>query len=245
MQAAAEPRRRAGVAPAAARGLPPQSRLRRSPTCATSRSGGGGGTLTAGLFLKEFVGPKPWAHLDIAGTARASVPTTPTCRRAAPAYGVRTLIELASDVQARRSMTRRCPRLGSASCSRSPFWRRAVRRRRRRARRSRRRLARAEARSRSTATDNLFTPAEHHHRSRHEGDVEEHRHGRAQREEVGRRARLRCAVRRRMQQVRSGRELLVHVHEGRHTFSYTCTIHSRDERTRRGRRRNSATTTVP
>lgn len=27
------------------------------------------GTITAGLFLKEFVGDVPWAHLDIAGTA--------------------------------------------------------------------------------------------------------------------------------------------------------------------------------
>jgi leucyl aminopeptidase len=27
------------------------------------------GTITAGLFLKEFAGDAPWAHLDIAGTA--------------------------------------------------------------------------------------------------------------------------------------------------------------------------------
>ena len=31
--------------------------------------GGGAGTITAGLFLKEFVNETPWAHLDIAGTA--------------------------------------------------------------------------------------------------------------------------------------------------------------------------------
>ncbi len=30
-----------------------------------------GGALTAGLFLKEFVDGQPWAHLDIAGPARA------------------------------------------------------------------------------------------------------------------------------------------------------------------------------
>lgn len=29
----------------------------------------GAGTITAGLFLKEFVDEKPWVHLDIAGTA--------------------------------------------------------------------------------------------------------------------------------------------------------------------------------
>lgn len=30
---------------------------------------GGAGTITAGLFLEEFVDEKPWVHLDIAGTA--------------------------------------------------------------------------------------------------------------------------------------------------------------------------------
>ncbi|MBI65475.1 MAG: hypothetical protein CMG64_04205 [Candidatus Marinimicrobia bacterium] len=29
----------------------------------------GAGTITAGAFLKEFVGDTPWCHLDIAGTA--------------------------------------------------------------------------------------------------------------------------------------------------------------------------------
>jgi leucyl aminopeptidase len=28
-----------------------------------------GGAITAALFLEEFVEKKPWAHLDIAGTA--------------------------------------------------------------------------------------------------------------------------------------------------------------------------------
>jgi len=28
-----------------------------------------GGAITAALFLKEFVGDVPWAHLDVAGTA--------------------------------------------------------------------------------------------------------------------------------------------------------------------------------
>ena len=30
-----------------------------------------GGALVAGLFLQEFVDDRPWAHLDIAGPARA------------------------------------------------------------------------------------------------------------------------------------------------------------------------------
>jgi leucyl aminopeptidase len=33
-----------------------------------------GGAITAALFLKEFVGDVPWAHMDIAGTAFAEKP---------------------------------------------------------------------------------------------------------------------------------------------------------------------------
>lgn len=35
---------------------------------------GGAGTITAGLFLEEFVDNKPWVHLDIAGTAYYDAP---------------------------------------------------------------------------------------------------------------------------------------------------------------------------
>ncbi len=55
----------------------------------------GAGTLTAGLFLKEFAGEKPWAHLDIAGTARSSADDAETSK-GGTGYGVRTLVELAS-----------------------------------------------------------------------------------------------------------------------------------------------------
>jgi len=58
-------------------------------------SGGGAGTLTAGLFLKEFAGDTPWAHLDIAGTARSSSDDADTSK-GGTGYGVRTLVELAS-----------------------------------------------------------------------------------------------------------------------------------------------------
>jgi leucyl aminopeptidase len=34
-----------------------------------------GGALTAGLFLKEFVGASPWVHVDIAGPASATKET--------------------------------------------------------------------------------------------------------------------------------------------------------------------------
>nr|WP_284294890.1 hypothetical protein [Luteimicrobium album] len=33
---------------------------------------GDAGSITAALFLREFTGAVPWAHLDIAGTARSS-----------------------------------------------------------------------------------------------------------------------------------------------------------------------------
>jgi leucyl aminopeptidase len=44
------------------------------------------GTITAALFLEEFVGSTPWAHLDIAGR-RSSTPTTPGARGGPPPSG--------------------------------------------------------------------------------------------------------------------------------------------------------------
>jgi leucyl aminopeptidase len=52
-----------------------------------------GGALTAGLFLKEFVGDVPWAHLDIAGPARSEEDDAYT-PKGASGFGVRTLVEL-------------------------------------------------------------------------------------------------------------------------------------------------------
>jgi leucyl aminopeptidase len=57
--------------------------------------GGYGGALTAGLFLKEFAGDGAWAHLDIAGPARASSDDGYLVR-GGTGFGVRTLVELAS-----------------------------------------------------------------------------------------------------------------------------------------------------
>lgn len=52
------------------------------------------GTITAGLFLAEFVGDVPWAHLDIAGTMQSD--TGDGWRpRGATGYGARMLLELA------------------------------------------------------------------------------------------------------------------------------------------------------
>lgn len=52
-----------------------------------------GGTITAALFLREFVGTTAWAHLDIAGPAW-SESDDGELNRGATGWGVRTLIEL-------------------------------------------------------------------------------------------------------------------------------------------------------
>ena len=56
------------------------------------------GAITAALFLKEFTGGLPWAHLDIAGrpgpTSRSRA-----SRRGRPAWRCRTLAELALRVE--------------------------------------------------------------------------------------------------------------------------------------------------
>ena len=54
---------------------------------------GKAGALIAGLFLQEFVGDIPWAHLDVAGPARAEADDG-YVKRGATGVGVRTLVEL-------------------------------------------------------------------------------------------------------------------------------------------------------
>ena len=54
---------------------------------------GAAGTLSAGLFLQEFVGDRPWVHLDIAGPAfRAD--EDGYLAKGGTGFGVRTLLEL-------------------------------------------------------------------------------------------------------------------------------------------------------
>jgi leucyl aminopeptidase len=53
------------------------------------------GTLIGGIFLKEFVGEVPWAHIDIAGPARADKDEG-YLRQGGTGFGVRTLVELVS-----------------------------------------------------------------------------------------------------------------------------------------------------
>ena len=57
-----------------------------------------GGSLTAGLFLQEFVDDLPWVHLDIAGPAFAEKPIAAYLARGGTGHGVRTLAEYLSQI---------------------------------------------------------------------------------------------------------------------------------------------------
>ena len=72
--------------------------------------GRGAGTITAAMFLQEFVGEGiPWAHLDIAGTAWWAEGADGEFSNGGTGFGVRTLLELARTFSppARRRTTRR------------------------------------------------------------------------------------------------------------------------------------------
>jgi leucyl aminopeptidase len=78
--------------------LPLERRYRRllNSDVADMKNLGGavGGAITAALFLAEFVGETPWAHIDIAGTAQVDVPggwRTEGCS----GFGARLLADLA------------------------------------------------------------------------------------------------------------------------------------------------------
>jgi leucyl aminopeptidase len=59
-----------------------------------------GGSITAALFLREFVGDSPWAHLDIAGPARADGDEYEVTR-GATGFGTRTLLRWLESLPAR------------------------------------------------------------------------------------------------------------------------------------------------
>jgi len=68
--------------------------LIRSDVADWKNTGGrGGGAITAALFLKQFAGEAPWAHLDIAGPAwtKKDLPCVP---KGASGVGVRLLVEV-------------------------------------------------------------------------------------------------------------------------------------------------------
>lgn len=55
--------------------------------------GGEAGTIVAALFLREFVGDVPWAHLDIAGPSFSDTSDGGLVAKGATGFGVRTLVE--------------------------------------------------------------------------------------------------------------------------------------------------------
>ncbi len=74
--------------------LPPEYRSQLDSSVADLRNIGTspyGGALTAGLFLKEFTGDKPWAHIDV-GLSVFSDANKGWKVKGATGYGVRTLI---------------------------------------------------------------------------------------------------------------------------------------------------------
>ena len=82
--------------------LPVDARYRKEldSTVADLRNLGGAnaGAITAALFLAEFVGDKPWAHIDIAGTAQSNGDAgwqTAGCT----GFGARLLLQLALDFE--------------------------------------------------------------------------------------------------------------------------------------------------
>jgi leucyl aminopeptidase len=57
------------------------------------------GSTTAALFLAEFVGETPWAHIDIAGTMQSDKDDS-WRSKGATGFGARLLIDLALDYSA-------------------------------------------------------------------------------------------------------------------------------------------------
>jgi leucyl aminopeptidase len=66
--------------------------------------GRGAGASTAAWFLREFTGDTPWVHLDIAGTAWLD-DAKPWAGKGGTGVGVRTLVELAMNLDASPAST--------------------------------------------------------------------------------------------------------------------------------------------
>jgi leucyl aminopeptidase len=73
---------------------PYRSQLTSQVADMTNMGGPNAGSITAALFLAEFVGSVPWAHIDIAGTAQSDV-ATGWINQGATGSGTRLLIDLA------------------------------------------------------------------------------------------------------------------------------------------------------
>jgi leucyl aminopeptidase len=68
----------------------------------TNMGGVNAGSITAALFLEEFVGSVPWAHIDIAGTAWSDA-AQGWVNKGATGFGTRLLVELATRFAVPRS----------------------------------------------------------------------------------------------------------------------------------------------
>ncbi|WP_405067094.1 leucyl aminopeptidase [Kribbella sp. NBC_01510] len=73
---------------------PYRSQLDSSIADLTNMGGVNAGSITAALFLEEFVDGRPWAHVDIAGTAQLPAPRT-WRNKGATGFGTKLLIEFA------------------------------------------------------------------------------------------------------------------------------------------------------
>ena len=89
------PRPRPAIAPGRCRSTRSTREQLRSEIADMMNTGGrAAGACTAAMFLKEFAGDLPWAHLDIAGTAWADE-AKPWQPKGPTGVAVRTLAELA------------------------------------------------------------------------------------------------------------------------------------------------------
>ena len=61
-----------------------------------------GGTITAALFLKQFVGETPWVHLDIAGTSWNSDGGRPYIPKGSTGTGLRLLVQYLTNLSKRQ-----------------------------------------------------------------------------------------------------------------------------------------------
>lgn len=78
---------------------PYRSQLSSTIADMTNMGGPNAGSITAALFLEEFVGEVPWAHVDIASTAQQPAPRT-WRNKGASGFGAKLLIELAMRFEA-------------------------------------------------------------------------------------------------------------------------------------------------
>ena len=87
----------------------------------------GGGAITAGLFLRDFVGDTPWVHMDVAGSAYSDNGPGDYWPKGATGNPARTLIQWVLDrASAGRPVARRASGDGARSSTTRPRAKRSV-----------------------------------------------------------------------------------------------------------------------